>query len=257
MKRFALNAAAWLPLLLATAAAAGAAPVAAPTTFAGADKDGRIRTQLAAREFATISSEINAKIDRLPLRDGDSFRAGQTLVSFDCALFSAQLRKAEASAGAAQQVLAVNKRLAELNSVGKLEIEQAQAKAKESAAEAAYMRSTVSKCSIAAPFSGRVTKRLAMAHEFVTPGKPLLEIVDSSDLELQMIVPSRWLARIKPGTPFTVLVDELNQSFPAKVSRIGARIDPVSQAISITGKIDGSQASLLPGMSGWASFPEK
>ncbi|KAF0812135.1 Toluene efflux pump periplasmic linker protein TtgG [Andreprevotia sp. IGB-42] len=245
-----------LPLLVA-AALGHAAQVAAPTTFTGADKDGRIRTQLAARDSATISSELNAKIDRLTVRDGDSFKAGQTLVSFDCVLFVAQLRKAEASAEAARKLLDVNRRLAELNSVGKLEVEQAEAKVKESTAEAAYMRSTVSKCSIAAPFSGRVTKKLATSHEFVTPGKPLLEIVDSSALELQMIVPSKWLARIKPGTSFNVLVDELNQSYPAKVVRIGAKIDPVSQSISIVGKIDGNPPSLLPGMSGWASFSDK
>ena len=240
-----------LSLLLATAHA-GAAQ--APAAFTGADKDGRIRTLFAAKETVTISSELNAKIDRLSLREGDSFKAGQALVSFDCLLFNAQLKKAQATADAAGKTLDVNKRLAELNSVGKLEVQQAEAKVQESGAEAAYMRTTVSKCVISAPFSGRVTKRLAAAHEFVTPGKPLLEIVDANDLELQLIVPSRWLAKLKPGTPFSVQVDELNKALPAKVVRIGAKIDPVSQSISIVGKIDGSQADLLPGMSGWASF---
>ncbi|WP_148717235.1 efflux RND transporter periplasmic adaptor subunit [Chitinolyticbacter meiyuanensis] len=240
---------------LVLAAGVGAAP--APTAFTGADKDGRIRTQLMARESVVISSELNAKIARLPLKEGDSFKAGQTLVSFDCTLFQAQLRKAEATNEAARKLLGVNQRLAELNSVGRLEVEQAEAKVKESAAEAAYMRTTVSKCAIGAPFSGRVAKRMASSAEFVTPGKPLLEIVDVSQLELQMIVPSKWLARLKPGSTFTVSVDELGQSYPAKVIRIGARIDPVSQSIAITGQITGNHPDLLPGMSGWASFPAK
>ncbi|HSC79865.1 MAG TPA: efflux RND transporter periplasmic adaptor subunit, partial [Chitinolyticbacter sp.] len=200
---------------LMLAATVGAAPKAAPTAFTGGDKDGRIRTQLAARESVVISSELNAKIARLPLKEGDSFRQGQALVSFDCTLFQAQLRKAEATNEAARKLLSVNQRLAELNSVGKLEVEQAEAKVKESAAEAAYMRTTVSKCAIGAPFSGRVAKRMASSAEFVTPGKPLLEIVDVSQLELQMIVPSKWLARLKPGTAFTVSVDELGLSYPA------------------------------------------
>ncbi|UXY15305.1 efflux RND transporter periplasmic adaptor subunit [Chitiniphilus purpureus] len=230
---------------------------AAPPAAGNAGKDNRIRTQLAARESVVVASELNAKIARLPWKEGDAFRAGQALVSFDCSLFQAQLRKADAGAEAARKLLEVNTRLAELNSVGKLEVEQAQAKVKESAAEAAYMRATVSRCTIPAPFSGRVAKRLANAHEFVTPGKPLLEIVDVSALEVQMIIPSRWLARIKPGTRFTVEVDELGQSYPAVVSRIGARIDPVSQSISLTGRIEGQHPALLPGMSGWASFPAR
>ena len=48
---------------------------------------------------------------------------------------------------------------------------------------------------------------------------------------------------------------ELDKSFPAEVSRIGARIDPVSQSITVVATIDGNQPGLLPGMSGWASFP--
>lgn len=223
--------------------------------FAEPDRDGRIRTQLSARETAVVAGELNAKIARLPLKEGDSFKAGQTLVAFDCALFEAQLHKAEASNEAARKTLAVNQRLAELNSASRLDVEQAEARVKESAAEAAYMRATVSKCVIAAPFSGRVAKRLAANSEFATPGRPLLEIVDGGPPELQLIVPSRWLARLKPGSPFTVSVDELGQSFPAKVIRVGARIDPVSQSVSITGQISGNHPALQPGMSGWATFP--
>lgn len=247
-----LAASAWLP---AQAQPATPPAPAAAKNFAEPDRDGRIRTQLSARETAVIASEISARIARLPLKDGDSFKAGQALVAFDCALFEAQLNKAEASNEAARKTLAVQQRLAELNSASRLELEQAESRVKESAAEAAYMRATVSKCVIPAPFAGRVAKRLAASAEFATPGRPLLEIVDSSPPELQLIVPSRWLTRVKPGSAFTVSVDELGQSFPAKVIRIGARIDPVSQSVTLIGQINGNHAGLQPGMSGWASFP--
>jgi len=117
------------------------------------------------------------------------------------------------------------------------------------------MQATVAKCSIAAPFAGRVAKRLVAAHQYVTPGTPLLGILDTGVLELQMIVPSRWLAWLKPGQHFSVQVDELGKTVAGQVARIGARIDPVSQSIAITGVIDGNTAQLLPGMSGWATFP--
>lgn len=246
------------PMLAAALAllSAGVA-VAAPSLPApgSAVADERIRTQLVARESVVLSSELNAKVAQLALRDGDAFSAGQQLVRFDCALFEAQLRKAEASANAAAKLVEVNRRLEQLNSIGVLEVEQAEAKAKEAVAEAAYMRTTVSKCSVTAPFAGRVAKRIAAPHEFVTAGKPLLEIVDSEALEVQLIVPSLWLAWLNNGSTFEVHVDELNRSFTATVARIGARIDPVSQSIAVIGTIDGGDSKLLPGMSGWASFP--
>ncbi|HEX5843571.1 MAG TPA: efflux RND transporter periplasmic adaptor subunit [Pseudomonas sp.] len=219
-----------------------------------AAEQGRIRTQLISQNEVAISSELAAKIAQLPLREGHAFSRGQLLVGFDCDMYQAQLRKAQASAEAASSLLGVNRRLAELNSVGSLEVEQAAMKLKEAEAEVAVMKSTVAKCQIKAPFNGRVAKRLVAAHQYVAPGTPLLELVDTSRLELQMIVPSKWLAWLKPGTRFQVQVDELGQSFPATVSRVGARINAVSQSVTLTGSISGAQGSLLPGMSGWASF---
>jgi membrane fusion protein (multidrug efflux system) len=254
----------WLPARLACVAAAAlmavpafAAPPLPPVHdgFAASEKDGRIRTQFAPRNEVVISSELSAKIASLPLREGDAFRAGQSLVAFDCTLFQAQLNKAQAMLEAARQTLGVTRRLAELNSAGALEVQQAEAREKEGAAEVAYMKATVSKCGIAAPFAGRIAKRLVANHQYVTPGTPLLGLIDTGELELQLIVPSRWLAWLKPGARFTVQVDELAKNIDARVTRIGARIDPVSQSVGLTGAVDGNAAGLLPGMSGWATFP--
>jgi len=221
------------------------------------DKDGRIRTQLNPRNAVTLSSEIAARIASLPLREGDAFRAGQQIVGFDCALYQSQLRKAEAATEAANAVLQSDQRMAELNSIGKFEVEQAQARLKEAQAEAASARLLVGRCGIAAPFAGRVAKRHVAAHQYVTPGNPLLDIVETGQLELQMIVPSKWLAWLRPGAGFSVDVEELGKSYPAKVQRVGAQIDPVSQTVAVFGVVDGNQPGLLPGMSGWAVFPTR
>ncbi|NIF52053.1 efflux RND transporter periplasmic adaptor subunit [Burkholderia sp. Ax-1724] len=241
--------AATMPTAMA-AAAAGAAAQPVPQD----SPDGKIRIQLVSRDQVDISSEISAKIASLPFRDGDAFRAGQTLVSLDCSLYSAQLRKAQADADGARELLSVNQKLVALHSVGELEVQQAEAKQRASAADVAYMQATVHKCTIAAPFDGRVSKRSAAPQQFAEAGKPLLTIVDTSHLELKMIVPSKWLLWLKPGHALNVQVDEVGRSYPAKVARIGARVDPVTQTVDVTGMLTGSAPELLPGMSGWATF---
>ena len=243
--------------------AAAAAPAAAPQVLprvspgdadAAADDEGHIRVQLVPRDQIDVASEISAKIASLPFRDGDAFRAGQTLVSLDCSLYAAQLRKAQAEAEAAQQLKGVNERLAQLHSIGEIDVQEAEAKAKASAAEVAYMQATVHKCVIDAPFDGRVVKRNASAQQFAEVGKPLLTIVDTGHLELKMIVPSKWLVWLKPGHALTVKVDEVGRSYPASVARIGARVDPVTQTVDVTASLTGRAPELLPGMSGWASL---
>ncbi len=241
-------------LLWAALPALAQTPPASGSTSGATDKDGRMRVQISAQQQTTLSAELAAKIASLPFKEGDSFKAGQTLVAFDCSLFRAQLNKAQAQTDAARQILRVNKRLAELNSISNLEVEQAEAKVKETEAEVGAMRVTVSKCSLGAPFSGRVAKVLAENHQYVPQGKPLLDIMDTSRLEVKLIVPSRWLAWLAKGTRFSVHVDDLNKDYVARVTRTGARIDPVSQSVSLAGEIESSPAELLPGMSGWAAF---
>lgn len=233
-----------------------ALPVMAQAVSLPPSSTSQIRTQLVARNEVVISSQISARIDRLDVKEGDSFRRGQLLVGFDCGMLAAQLARANASSQAAHKQLQVNERLAELQSVGQLELEQARAKARETAAEATYGRASMAGCRITAPFDGRVAKRAAAPAEYVTPGKPLLQIVDTGNLEVQLIVPSRWLRWLKPGTEFTVHVDDLDLDVPATISRLGAAIDPVSQTVTVSGRITAANPSLLPGMSGVARFTQ-
>jgi hypothetical protein len=45
-------------------------------------------------------------------------------------------------------------------------------------------------------------------------------------------------------------VDETGKTYGAQVSRLGARVDPVSQSIKVTAVIEGRPAELMAGMSG-------
>ena len=231
-----------------------APPSVGAASYGAAEEAGRIRTQVISLHDVTISSEVQGKIARLPLNEGDAFQRGQLLVGFDCDLYAAQLSKVEATADAAAKVFAVNQKLSALHSVGELDVEEAKAKAKEADAEAVYMRETVDRCQVTAPFSGRVAKRLVAQYEYVAAGKPLLQIVDTEDLELKLIVPSAWLSWLRTGTALRVHIEDLKADYNASIVRLGARVDPVSQTLEVSARIKGSHPELLPGMSGWAHF---
>lgn len=213
-----------------------------------------IRAQLLPRRYTTLAAEVSAKINRLPIPEGGRFKEGDVVVAFDCTLHTAQLQKAEAAFSAASRTWEANKRLSELNAVGKLELDVSKAEMEKTKAEVDSSAAYVSKCTIAAPFTGRVAEQKAREQQFVQPGQPLLEILDDTTLELEFIVPSRWLAWLKEGHPFRVRIDETGRTYPAKVQRIGARVDAVSQSVKISAVIDGQFRELIAGMSGRASF---
>lgn len=209
-----------------------------------------IRAQLAPHRFTTLAAEIGAKINRLPVQEGGRFKQGQMLVGFDCSLQQSQLNRARAALTAAEKTWNGNKRLAELNSVGKVELEVSEAEVLKNQADVASMHTMLGKCSIAAPFPGRVAEQKLREQQYVQPGQAIMDIIDDSVLEIEFLVPSKWLAWIRAGHKFQVGIDETRKSYPARVQRIGARIDPVSQSIKLVATIDGQFSELIAGMSG-------
>lgn len=209
-----------------------------------------IRAQLAPRRYTTVAAEIGAKITRLPVSEGSAFRQGQVLVQFDCSLQQAQLARAQAALMAADTNWRGNQKLAELNSVGSVELEMSKAETLKAQAEVAANRALLGKCQVAAPYAGRVAEQKVREQQYVQPGQALLEILDDSTLELEFIVPSRWLVWLRNGSTFQVSIDETGKTYPAKVQRIGARVDPVTQSIKLNAVIDGRFAELMAGMSG-------
>jgi RND family efflux transporter MFP subunit len=209
-----------------------------------------IRAQLLPRRYTTVAAEIGARINRLPVAEGGAFKTGQLLVSFDCSLQQAQLQKAQAELEGAEQTFTSNKRLAELNSVGQLELDLSRSAVGKAKAEVGANRAVLGKCGVSAPFSGRVAEQKVREQQYVQPGQALLDIIDDSVLELEFLVPSHWLSWLRVGGKFQVQIDETRKSYPAKFIRIGARVDPVSQSVTVAAAIDGKFPELIAGMSG-------
>lgn len=235
-----------LGLALACLAGTAAGPVRAEYTLDRME----MRAQLSPQRFTTLSAELGARISRLAVREGDAFKQGQPLVEFDCAMQAALLDKARAQHLSAENTFEGNQRLATLNAVGQVEFKNSAAEVQKAKADVAHLQATLDKCVIAAPFDGRVAEQKAREQQFVQPGQALLEILDDSTLELEFILPSRWLVWLKPGHKFQVRIEDTGKTYPVKLARIGAKADPVSQTVKAVAVIDGRFPELLAGMSG-------
>jgi membrane fusion protein, multidrug efflux system len=209
-----------------------------------------LRAQLRAVQSPVISSELDARISRLGVRDGDRFEKGQLLVSFDCTAHQNRLDRARAVLGKKQQVYAINSRLDQLGSTSQLELEVSKAEVAEAKAEVDLGETIMRKCAIHAPFSGRVVELQVHQHQFVREGQALMEILDHRDLEIEMIVPSQWLRWLKPQYPFRIEIDETGRTYDASVLRISGKVDAVSHSVKVYGRIVKPAEELLPGMSG-------
>src|SRR3990167_2367982 len=223
------------------------------TAGSNATTSSEARGVLRARDQAVLASELSGRIVELPFSEGESFKKGDTLARFDCSAYQAQLNAAQAANRGAGEELSHNKQLAALNSVGRFEVARAQAKVSETQAQSQVYQVQVKRCSVLAPFDGQVVERKVKRYESVAAGAPLLDVVDNRTLEIHLLVPSRWMARLKPGQTFSFVPDETGQALDATVKRLGARIDEGSQTLLLVATLPNANG-LLAGMSGTARF---
>ncbi len=231
---------------LTFAALACAVASAAPESSAPAT----VRAQLVPVHGTTIASEMAGRIAELAPREGERFGEGDVLVRFGCAGQQAELARARATLDKKQRVHEVNGRLAKLQSISRLELDVSAAEVAEAAAALKVAEAVVARCTIAAPWPGRVAERHVQRYQSVGEGQALLDVLDDRTLEVEMIVPSASLAWLKPGHRFELAIDETGKRYAAELDRLGARVDPVSQSIKIYGRLLAAAPELLAGMSG-------
>lgn len=253
MRRYPLCRGLWLLLTLLPALAWAADPAEPPAAAGPAAYEAR--GVVKARQRAVVASELAALVKRMPLRPGESFSKGELLVGFDCRLFEAQKEKVLAELEAARMRHENSRQLEEMSSIGVLEVQLAEMEVKKTEAEARMTGLNVERCTIKAPYAGRVVRVMANEQESVRLQQELLEIVGVGSLEAEIVVPGAWIKWLTQGRKLTMTIDETGEEIPATVSTVGATMDPASQSLVICARVQGKPGStLIPGMRGMARF---
>jgi RND family efflux transporter MFP subunit len=190
--------------------------------------------RVTAREEVTLTARLAARLTSLPLREGDRFRAGQVLASFDAPETRATLDGAKAGLAAALAARDLaRKQEARMDSLhaqrvaALRELEGAQAERRAAEAAWAQARAQVdglqSGTHLTAPFAGIVVRRHADPGTTVGPGQPLLDIRSVEVGDITANVPESELARLAGGMADYQVGDGPWRS--ARVSRVDGMTD--------------------------------
>jgi len=203
---------------------------------------------------ATIAVDYSARVSKMPKLAGESFVKGDVLIAFDCRRYAAEVASSRAQARARELVMANNRKLLAKGAIGGNDVKISEAQFEEARATLTALQARTGSCDFKAPFDGRIVERLVQEQETPAPNQPLIRIVDMTRLEVEAIIPSKWLAFVRPGDTFTFAIDETGENVSAEVVRMGATVDAVSQTIKAYGTLTDPGFSVLPGMSGTATF---
>lgn len=230
----------------------------APTSVVASDvmprDEYRVQAVLSAKRRAVLASGMDARITKLSLENGDTFKKGDVLIEYDCTVDRARLKEAESRRRLTEVQLAAYEKLHDLKSISEVEFVVAKENNEQNAALAEQIKGRLRYCQVIAPFDGRVTNKMASQYEFVQTGRVLMDVSSREPLRAEFLVPSKWLRWMNAGTPLQIYIGESDRRYSASIVAIHGEVDPVSQSIQVVAEMQSYHEELLPGMSGHATF---
>ncbi len=230
---------------------------------ASLEEDGP-RTVLFPLRHAVLSSQVESSINRHQHQEGEAFQEGDVLIQFDDSAIRQHLLRSQASTREAEAGLEYARKnretVADLFKKGiqgqqeldraNLEVEVAEARLLGMQAAQKLNEKELADCTIRAPFSGRVVRKLAQEHEFVRVGQQVLQILDDKTLLAALHVDSALRNQVKLGETRRIRIDETGTVHTGKITQISAEVDSGSRTFEIKISIDNTDGRLAAGMSG-------
>lgn len=266
------------------AAAACGAPAPAPTDHSPTQVDVartvkekappvEFTAVVTTRESRVISSQVQARVDKLNIHSGQTVKAGELVAVLDKTELQTELAAAReqekasrmeagaygAQAGALAAKVSAERRLVQLGVSAPITLTEAQgalgqnggqaaaAAARAGAAKAAreQKEKDLANAEIASPISGVVTNIRTHDGEIIQKGGPIARVFDPSDLRIKFAVPREHVAKLKLEQRVELIVDGNPRSLWATVKTIsGAQEPPINFSV-VEADIDDSK--LAPG----------
>lgn len=109
--------------------------------------------------------------------------------------------------------------------------------------------SALTETTVRAPFAGEIADRMVSVGEYVSPQTPLVTLVRTDPLRLELQVPQQSLRVVRVGQSVDVRVDALpDQRFTATIRYVSAAVRRDTRGLVVEAVIENGQGLLRPGM---------
>jgi RND family efflux transporter MFP subunit len=102
---------------------------------------------------------------------------------------------------------------------------------------------------VRAPFAGEIADRMVSVGEYVTPQTPLVTLVRTDPLRIELSVPQQHLSDVQAGQKVTLVVDALpDKTFEATVRYVSASVNRDTRALTVEAIVSNETGLLRPGL---------
>lgn len=192
-----------------------------------------IQGSVQSDEYVNASSEVGGRIIDLRVREGQTINKGALVAKLDLEAVQKQIAELEKSMELAVDVYERQKRLWDQN-IGS-EIQYLQAKNNKERLEKSLetINYQLTKAEVYAPSSGVVEMVNIKAGEMVSPGMPIITILNTYKVKVVANVPETYIKAIGRGEEVTIKFPALDTEKRARVTRIGNTINPANRTFEV------------------------
>ncbi|MFP4361575.1 MAG: efflux RND transporter periplasmic adaptor subunit [Alphaproteobacteria bacterium] len=228
--------------------------------------------RLVAAQRGEVAARVAAAVEALEVQVGDRVAAGDVIAVLDRARLEARAELARARVGAAEAQIAADRaelslldqerrRLLRLQESAAFspaqladksqEIEaaaarigRAEAQREEARADLALATADLEDATVRAPYPGVVTERYVSAGDYVSPGEPIVALLDDDSLEIEADVPSARARHLEASGEVAVRFDGGSAS-TARVRAIVPDENPLTRTVAVRFALDPRREAML------------
>lgn len=255
-------------LLLAPAALAQPDEGPVPVKYTEA-RQGEVRSTVEltgtveARRTSVVASEVEGKVVSLEARQGDRVEQGAVLarlrrenLRLRLEAVAASHEESKARLSLAETNLRRTRELHEEEVVSRQllddaisEHEAAKARVEQLQAEVARLRDDLGRSVIRAPFTGVVVAEHTEEGEWISAGGPVVELVDTRELEVTVEIPERHFGGLAEGRAVKVRLQALGDVVvEGEIRAVVPRADPQARTFPVKIRIPNEEGRIGAGM---------
>jgi RND family efflux transporter MFP subunit len=228
-----------------------------------AGETARATGELRSKQQATLSAQASGTITRVFADVGTRVRKDDPIVQLDTSNVVIQLDQAKAARRMA--IAARDNARAELSRTQLLfeagsappavmdkvraGFEQSDAGVAQADAQVRFLEETLRDHTLRAPFDGVVTARMKGVGDYLamTPPTVVAALTSLDSIEVRLSVPEGLVDRLEPGLVLEGRALPSGVAFQAKVTAVGAIVDPATRAVEVLATVQPGSGRVRPG----------
>jgi membrane fusion protein, multidrug efflux system len=200
-----------------------------------------------ANEEVMLMPEVPGKLIQINFKEGSNVSKGTLLAKIADSDLQAQLSKLNIQLKLAKEKEERLKSLFGIKGVSQEEFDAAANLVKTINADIEFIKAQIAKTEIRAPFDGIIGLRQVSEGSFVNNSTIIASMQQPQLLKIDFTVPEKYASIVVPGNIIKFTVDNINQTFTAKVDAIEPKIDEQTRNITIRAIYNNESRKIYPG----------